>query len=410
MTARADQPLAGVRVADFSKVLAGPLCTQYLADMGAEVIKIEAVQTGDDTRGWPPFAAPGMGAVFLSANRGKRSIALDLKSEAGRAAAHKIVAGCDVAIESFGTGVAERLAIDEDSLRAVSPDLVYCSISGFGRTGPMASAPGYDVILQAYCGVMALTGEEGGDYVRSPISPIDQVTGMHALTGILAALYARRGGAGGRRIDVNLFETALGLMHYNLQSYWIKGSQPTRCGSSHEALCPYQAFEAKDGPLMIGVANDSLWRKFCGVAGLEDIRDDPRFATNAARVENRAATIARVQTALAERPIDHWIDALSAIRVPCAPINDLDSLMTAAQTKASGAVMELDDIVPEARRSVAQPVTFDRLPHHPGRRPPHHGEHGVAILEEVGLSRKEIEDLLKDHALVLPQAETPADT
>lgn len=402
------QPLAGVRVADFSKVLAGPLCTQYLADMGADVIKIEPVRTGDDTRGWPPFAEQGMGAVFLSANRGKRSIALDLKTDAGRAAAHRIVAQCDVAIESFGTGVVERLSIDEPTLRGIAPDLVYCSISGFGRTGPMANAPGYDVILQAYCGVMALTGEEGGSYVRSPISPIDQVTGMHALTGILAALYARAGGAGGRRIDVNLFETAMGLMHYNLQSFWLKGTQPERCGSSHEALCPYQAFEAQNGPIMIGVANDSLWNRFCEVTGLTELRDDPKFATNAARVENRAETVERVQEVLATEPIDHWVAALSAIRVPCAPINDLARLMEAPQTQASGIVMELADIGTAARRSIAQPVTFDGAPHRPARRPPQHGEHGAEILEEFGMSGTEIDTLLRDGALHLPGADATA--
>src|SRR6218665_1418678 len=197
-------PLQGLRVLDFSKILAGRLCTQYLANMGATVFKVEPIAGGDDTRSWPPFAEPGIGAVYLSANQGKRSIAINLKSEGGQALAHRLAASCDIAIESFGTGVAERLRIDEASLRRVNPALIYCSISGFGRTGPMRDAPGYDVILQAFCGIMALSGEEGGAYMRSPISPVDQMTGMHALTGILAALHERGQTGRGRRVDVNL--------------------------------------------------------------------------------------------------------------------------------------------------------------------------------------------------------------
>ncbi len=255
--------------------------------MGADVIKVEPVHQGDETRGWPPFRAPGLGAVFLSVNRNKRSIALDLKTESGRAVVHRLAKISDVAIESFGTGVAERLEIDAATLRNINPNLIHCSISGFGRTGPMRNAPGYDVILQAFCGVMSLTGEEGGSYIRSPISPIDQMTGMHALTGILAKLYARQAGAGGGTVNVSLYDTALGLMAYNLQSFWEKGVQPEKCGSSHESLCPYQAFEAADGAIMIGVANDNLWRKFCSAANLSDIVDHPDFRSNATVFETR---------------------------------------------------------------------------------------------------------------------------
>ncbi len=217
------KPLDGIRVLDLSKVLAGPLCAQYLGDLGAEVIKVEAVGQGDETRGWPPFPAPGLGTVFLSANRNKRSIAINLKSDGGRALVHELAKGADVAIESFGTGVAGRLAIDADSLRALNERLIHCSISGFGRSGPLKNSPGYDVILQAFSGIMSMTGDEGGGYIRSPISPIDQMTGVHAFSGILASLLARERTGKGAAIQVSLFDTALGLLGYNLQTFWERG-------------------------------------------------------------------------------------------------------------------------------------------------------------------------------------------
>ena len=214
-----------------------------------------------------------------------------MKSEKGRALVHELARSADVAIESFGTGVAERLAIDADSLRALNDRLIHCSISGFGRSGPLKNSPGYDVILQAFSGIMSMTGDEAGGYIRSPISPIDQMTGVHAFSGILACLLAREKSGKGASIQVSLFDTALGLLGYNLQTFWERGVQPAKCGSSHELLCPYQAFEAADGPIMIGVANDNLWRKFCAVAGLDAIVDDPRFRTNADRVVHRAETL-----------------------------------------------------------------------------------------------------------------------
>ena len=288
------KPLAGKRVLDFTKVLAGPLCTQYLSDLGAEVIKIEPTEVGDETRRWPPFRQ-GQGAVFLSVNRNKHSLAVDLKTPEGQAVVRRIARTADIAIESFGTGVAERLGIDYAALKAEKPDLVYCSISGFGRTGPRAGSPGYDVILQAFSGVMSLTGEPGGGPIRSPISPIDQTTGMHALSGILAALLHRDQTGEGTYLEVSLFETAVGFLGYNLQSFWERGVQPEKCGSGHESLCPYQAFEASDAPMMIGIANDNLWRRFCRAVGREELIDDPRFRTNPDRVANFDVTVGLVQ-------------------------------------------------------------------------------------------------------------------
>ncbi len=383
-------PLAGLRVLDFSKVLAGPLCAQYLADMGADVVKVEAPGSGDDTRGWPPFHAPGLGAVFMSANRGKRSIVIDLKRDHGRGVAHRLAADCDVAIESFGTGVAERLGIDRATLQGVNPRLVHCSISGFGRTGPMKDAPGYDVILQAFSGMMAMTGEEGGPHVRSPISPIDQATGFHALSGILAALLARERTGSAEAVEVSLYETAVGLLGYNIQSYWERGKLPPRFGTSHESLCPYQVFDASDGTVMIGVANDSLWRKFCAIAGLQSCVEDPRFATNAARVENRDATLAIVSAAIAKRTMAFWDAELSRARVPCSPINDLIALLDHPHSRQSDIFLEYEKPGAGLMRGIAQPVRFVGRPRGASRPPPRLGEHTDAILGGAGYSAEEI--------------------
>ena len=387
------KPLTGIRVLDLSKVLAGPLCAQYLGDLGADIIKVEAVGQGDETRGWPPFPAPGLGTVFLSANRNKRSIVVDMKSEKGREIVHALAKSADVAIESFGTGVAERLGIDAATLRALNDRLIHCSISGFGRSGPLKNSPGYDVILQAFCGIMSMTGDEDGGYIRSPISPIDQMTGVHAFSGILSLLYARERTGKGGSIQVSLFETALGLLGYNLQTFWERGIQPPKCGSSHESLCPYQAFEAADGPIMIGVANDNLWRKFCGVTGLDAIVDDPKFRKNADRVKNRNETIGHVQSALVQQTAAHWNDALSRVGVPCSPINTIAQLLDHPHTQASGIIVEYDHQVAGRLKGVGHPVLIDGVERQAGLPPPMLGQHTDDVLSEIGLSSEAIGEL-----------------
>lgn len=385
--------LTGIRVLDLSKVLAGPLCAQYLGDLGAEVIKVETTRHGDETRGWPPFPAPGLGTVFLSANRNKRSIAIDLKTAKGREIVHTLAKSADIAIESFGTGVAERLGIDAATLRALNDRLIHCSISGFGRSGPLKNSPGYDVILQAFSGIMSMTGDEQGGYVRSPISPIDQMTGVHAFSGILALLYAREKTGQGGTVQVSLFETAMGLLGYNLQTYWERGVQPPKCGSSHESLCPYQAFEAADGPIMIGVANDNLWRKFCGVTGLDAIVDDPKFRTNGDRVKHRAETLGHVQSALARRSVQHWNDALAGVGVPCSTINTIAQLLDHPHTRASDVVVEYDHESAGPLKAVGHPVLINGEGRQAGSPPPMLGQHTNDVLRELGLSSESIDEL-----------------
>ncbi len=387
------KPMVGIKVLDLSRTLAGPICAQSLGDLGAEVTKVESPGLGDETRGWPPFAGKGLGAAFLSVNRNKRSIVIDMKKPEGRALVHQLASKADVVIESFGTGVAERLGIDAATLQAINPRLIHCSISGFGREGPLRQAPGYDVILQAFTGVMSMSGYEGGGYIRSPISPIDQMTATHAVIGVLAAILDRQQTGKGGTVTTSLFETAMSLQRYNVQSYWITGTQPPKCGSSHESLCPYQAFEAKDGPIMIGVANDNLWRKFCRTADLEDIVDDPRFRTNPDRVANRAETISRVQTAVAQKPVAFWYERLSEAGVPCSPINTLGQLLAHPHTQESDVIVKYEHPVAGPTNSVGQPYKLNGQTRTAGMPPPLPGQHTSELLSELGLTEDDIEKL-----------------
>ncbi|WP_338879098.1 CoA transferase [Achromobacter veterisilvae] len=374
--------LQGLRVVDFSKVLAGPLCTQYLGDMGAEVIKVEPLK-GDDTRRWPPFRKDD-GTVFLSVNRNKRSVALDLKSPEGREAAQRLIATADIVVESFGPGVAARLGIDYDSAAALRPDVVYCSISGFGSKGPLNKGKGYDVILQAFCGMMSITGEEDGPAVRSPISPIDQATGMHAATGILAAVVRKLRTGKGCKVEASLFDTAVGFMGYVMQSYWERGSEPRRWGSAHESLCPYQVFEASDRPLLLGVANDSLWRAFCNEAGRPGLADDPRYATNADRVHNRREVLELVSEIMRGDDRDAWIRRLARAGIPCAPIQGVGELLAHEHMAASEMIHRFADSAHGELNVVSQPLRFDGQRPRPASPPPRVGEHTGQVLAELG--------------------------
>lgn len=394
-------PLDGIRVLDCSKVLAGPQSAQYLAALGADVIKLESPE-GDDTRRWPPFEGDD-GTVFLSANRGKRSLVLDLKSPAGQAACRRLAARADVFIESFGPGVAERLGLGDDTLAALNPRLVRCGISGYGSVGPMREGKGYDVILQAFSGMLSMTGEPGGAIVRSPFSPVDQATGLHAVIGILGALRERDRSGRGVRVEASLFDTSVGLLGYFLQSYWQRRAEPIRAGSGHESLCPYQVFDTADRPLILGVANDALWVAFCRAAGVPELATRDGFRTNPERVARRAETVAAVSEVLRTRGRAQWLATLDAAGVPCSPVHTLGELDAHPHTRASGMVFDYTGRDGRPLHGVAMPlrVAGERLP--PGAPPPALGADTDAVLREAGFTADEIGALRASGAVPAPR-------
>ena len=383
------RPLSGVRVLDFSKILAGPLCTQYLADLGADVIKVEPLG-GDDTRSWPPLD-DGVGAIFTAVNRNKRGIALNLRESAGLTIAHALARDADIVVESFGPGAADRLGIGWDRLSALNPRLVYASISGYGTQGPMKYEKGYDLIAQAFTGMLSLTGEPGGPPARSPFSPVDQATGYHAVIGIMGALMQRDRTGCGVKVEASLFDSAVGLLGYFLQNYWARGTEPERPGSGHESLCPYQAFGTADCPIILGIANDGFWLKFCALAEETALASDPRFATNGDRVANRAVLIPIVAGILARRCRADWLAELAKRGIPSSPVHTLVELSGHPQTEASGMVLH------DGRfQTIASPLRADGERLALRLRPPALGEHSRTVLAELGYETSKIDALIAD--------------
>lgn len=358
-----------------------------LGDLGAEVIKVEPLG-GDDTRFWPPFRH-GTGTIFLSVNRNKQSIAIDLKQPEGLALVHRLGEQADVIVESFGPGVADRLGVGWDAMRAINPRIVYASISGFGTQGPLREGKGYDLIAQAFCAMLPITGQPDGEMARSPFSPVDQTTGLNAVIGILAALLQVERTGQGVKLEASLFDSAVGLLGYMLQGFWQTGIEPQRRGSAHDSLCPYQAFDTADSPIILGIANDALWRSFCMLTGNQPWADDPRYATGAARVQHRADVVGKVAEVLRARPRAEWLQLCEANGIPASPVHNFGELTAHPQTAASGMIHEVEGL-----RSVATPIRAggERLPLR--SLPPGLGEHGVLVLAGLGLDEAEIRSLI----------------
>jgi formyl-CoA transferase len=371
------------------------LCGQYLGELGADVVKVEPLGLGDDTRGWLP-QDQGESATFLAVNHNKRGIALDLKSDAGRSIVHDLVRNADVVLQGFGGGTAAKLGVDYESLSALNPRLIYCEISGYGRNGLLGKEPGYDVMLQAFSGMISTMGEPGGEYARASFSPVDLGTAMHGLSGVLAGLIERGRTGKGVYVELSLMETALGFMSYMAQNYWRTGKDPERMGTAHSSMAPYQIFQAADGPLMIGAGNDAQWKRFCAIAGLEEWVDHPDFLTNALRVQNRQKTVDLVQKRIFTKTIAQWIELLRQAAIPCSPIHTLSQALAHPQVAARGLIVHSEHPMLGALQNIGLPIRFQNEDRNASRPPPMLGQHSEEILLDAGYSAEKIGQLKSD--------------
>ncbi len=408
-------PLAGVRVLDLTRILAGPWATQNLADLGAEVIKIEKPDGGDDTRKMgPPFVRDirtgeeADAAYFLSCNRGKASVAIDIATPEGRRLVKALAAQCDVLVENYKLGGLARYGLDYASLHAELPDLVYCSITGFGQTGPYAQRAGYDYLIQGMGGLMSVTGERdgvpGGGPQRAGVALADILSGMYAALAIVAALRHRDQGGGGQHIDIAMLDVQVAVLANQGMNYLTTGVAPQRMGTGHPNIVPYQAFRAADGHLILAVGNDAQFRKMAQAMGRPDIGNDPRFRTIAQRVAHRDALVPMLEEIIAMRPIDHWVAAMEAVDVPCGPINTIDRVFADPQVRSRGVRMELPHQRAGTVPSVANPMRFSATPVRYHQGPPGLGEHTADVLQRLlGASDEELRTWSANHVIRDPR-------
>jgi len=391
-------------VLDLSRVLAGPWCTQTLADLGAEVIKIERPGTGDDTRGWgPPFLQDRDGhdtaeaAYYLGANRNKRSVTIDIAHPEGQALVRRLADGCDVMIENFKVGDMARYGLDAEAMRASRPRLVYCSITGFGQTGPYRDRAGYDYAIQGLGGLMSVTGERddlpGGGPQKVGVAVADLFTGMYATVAILAALRHRDATGEGQVVDMALLDTQVAMLANLGANFLVTKQAPKRAGNAHQNIVPYQVFEVADGHLILAVGNDGQFQKFCAVAGCAELAADPRFAKNADRVRHRAVLVPLLAERLRTRPRADWLAALEAAKVPCGPINDLADVFADPQVQARGMTTTLAHPHNDALQLVASPMKLSATPVQQRRPPPLLGEHTDEVLADAGIDAAQRERL-----------------
>lgn len=404
------QALAGVRVLDLSRVLAGPWCTQTLADLGADVIKIERPGSGDDTRSWgPPFLRDhdghetGESSYYLCANRNKRSLAVDIATADGQALIRRLARGCDVVVENFKVGDMARYGLDAARLRTDDPRLIYCSITGYGQTGPYARRPGYDFAVQGLGGLMSVTGERDGLPGAGPqkvgVAVADLFTGMYATVAILAALRHRDATGEGQVIDMALLDAQVAMLANLGSQYLVGGVVPQRMGNGHPSIVPYQAFEAADGHVILAVGNDAQFARFCAIAGHPEWAGDPRFARNADRVRNRDVLVPLIAYAMRMRVRADWLAALEAGGIPCSSVNDIDEVFADPQVRARGLQVAVDHPARDALPLVASPLRLSATPVRYRSAPPTLGQHTEEILREFGFSGEEIAALWAAEAI-----------
>ena len=403
--------LSHLRVLDLSRVLAGPWAGQILADLGAEVIKVERPGNGDDTRAWgPPFLkdaygeSTGEAAYYLSANRNKQSVTIDFTKPQGQQLVRALAAKSDILIENFKVGGLEAYGLDYASLKVLNPDLIYCSITGFGQTGPYAKRAGYDFMVQGLGGLMSLTGrpegEEGAGPVKVGVALTDILTGLYSTVAILAALAHRQHDGGGQHIDMALLDVQVACLANQAMNYLTTGVAPQRLGNAHPNIVPYQDFPTADGDFILTVGNDSQFRKFAEVAGRPEWADDPRFATNTLRVANRSVLVPLLRQATVFKTTAEWVTQLEAVGVPCGPINDLAQVFADPQVQARGLAMQLPHALAGLVPQVASPIRLSETPVEYRNAPPLLGEHTRQVLEQVlGLRADAVEALRQSGVL-----------
>lgn len=394
--------LGHIRVLDLSRVLAGPWCSQNLADLGADVIKIERPGAGDDTRAWgPPYARDAQGndtqeaAYYLSANRGKRSLTVDIASSEGQALLRELVLHCDVVLENFKVGHLKRYGLDYDSLKAIKPDLVYCSITGFGQDGPYAHRAGYDFLIQGMGGLMSVTGERddlpGGGPQKAGVALTDLMTGMYATVAVLAALTHRDRTGEGQHIDMALLDTQVAMLANVGSNYLNSGKPPRRWGNAHANIVPYQTFACLDGHIIVATGNDGQYQKFVEAGGRPELAGDPRFATNPLRVQNRDVLVPLLAEMVRTKPRDAWIALLEEKGVPCGPINDVGEVFANEQVQARAMAIDLPHPSAGQVKLVRNPIRMSATPATSGMAPPLLGQHTTEVLREMlGRSEEEI--------------------
>ncbi|HKR40930.1 MAG TPA: CaiB/BaiF CoA-transferase family protein [Paraburkholderia sp.] len=405
------RPLEGIRVLDLSRVLAGPWCTQNLADLGAQVIKIERPGPGDETRSWgPPYLRDEAGrdtvesAYYQCANRGKLSMAVDIAAPDGAALIRELARQCDVLVENFKVGGLKKYGLDYESLAALNPALIYCSVTGFGQSGPLAHRAGYDFLIQGMGGLMSVTGEPdetpGDGPQKVGVAVTDLMAGMYATTGVLAAVIERQRSGLGQHIDIALLDCQLAMLANQSMNYLCTGEAPRRLGNAHPNVVPYQTFAASDGHLILACGNDSQFRSLCGAMELNALAADPRFATNSARSVNRALLLPVLEKAFRTRTRDAWIDALEACGVPCGPINDVAQAFGSEHARARESVRRIAHPLAGTSPSVASPLRLSATPVQYEVPPPLLGEHTRELLDDLlGLDAARIDALCASGAI-----------
>ncbi|QED47805.1 CaiB/BaiF CoA transferase family protein [Cytobacillus dafuensis] len=388
--------LDGIKVVDLTRVLAGPYCTMILADLGADVIKVEAPGGSDETRSWGPPFQNGVSAYYLCANRNKRSITVNLKTEEGREIIRKLTKEADVLIHNFKTGSMEKWMLDYDTMKTINPKLVYCSITGFGETGPDRHLPGYDYIIQGLSGLMSITGYEESGPIKIGVAMVDILTGLYSAIAIEAALYEREKSGQGQKIDMSLLDTAVSSLANVASNYLISGNVPKRLGNDHPNIVPYSTFKTMDGEMIIAVGNNRQFSTLCEIIGIPEVGYLEKYKTNDARVKNSKELTRIIENQLQLKPADHWITLFTQNQIPCGPIQTMDQVFTHPQIIAREMVVNFTH--PEAGKVklVGSPIKLSRTKVKMERHPPLAGEHTSEVLQQAGFSKDEIVKLMEE--------------